>query len=221
MRPDEDKITLPLVNPKKKHTIADFAWGTGPLANSIFATTCASDDELGDTSGIHKLVDVETLKERVLLGSKDGGHISTFNSDGRQMMTIFSSNYQFSLATPGTQLYLYTKGFLEAPVHTLWIYDIARGNPKASTSLSLNNQGQVDIEVTSITTSPDGLYVALGWDNNQIQIHDSRFLTRGPLHIFSHGKPISSGKAYGIVQMDWIPKPYSSYELVSGGADGQ
>ena len=136
------------------------------------------------------------------------------------MRCLYSPRYQLSRANPGTQLYLYTKGFLEAPVHSLWIYDIARGNSKASTSLILNRLGQLDIEVTGVTISPDGLYVALGWDNSQIQVYDSRFLTRGPLCNFSHGPSISSGKAYGIVHMDWISNSYGSYKLVSGGADG-
>lgn len=118
---------------------------------------------------------------------------------------------------PGDYSYLYTKGTLLG--HSLWIHDIARGESQPCQSIQLDMQDQT--EVTTITLSPDGLYAALGWMNGQIQVYDSRSLSRGPLHTFSHGPSIAADSGYGIVKMQWVSRHPGGMDLISGGADGK
>ncbi|KAK7694537.1 hypothetical protein QCA50_001723 [Cerrena zonata] len=182
----------------RRQMISDFSWGTGSSAGHLLATTCTSDDdELKDPTGVHKLVNAEIGKSVCTLDIADGGHAVTINNTG---------NYS----------YIYTKGSLLR--HTLWIHDMSQRNSRACQSIQLDVQDQT--EVNAITISPDDRYIALAWKHNVIHVYDSQYLSKGPLHVYSHGPSIAAETPYGVVKAQWVSRPSGVVDLVSGGADG-
>jgi WD40 repeat protein len=126
---------------------------------------------------------------------------------------------------PGKTLALITEN---SSSHTLRLFDVARSNKDAVETLFLEPFPQADDfrEVVMATFSPDGTWLAVGRNDNQTHVYDTRFLgrNRGPIRRFTH-QPMQhrGGKShgYGVVFTEWVPSIFGKdLGLVTSGGDG-
>ena len=105
--------------------------------------------------------------------------------------------------------------------HSLYLFDAARQNPDAAHKVELDSFHQ---DVTTMKFSPDGVYLAIARDDNMTDVYDTRSLSRGKLHAFTHepGNVFAYSKdIYGVVEAQWVEGHPSGLGLVTGGCDGE
>lgn len=83
----------------------------------------------------------------------------------------------------------------------------------------------IEGEVTCSVFSPDGIYLAVARNDNEVHVYDSRNLGRGVLYRFCHQDPnrdTPGYRGYGIVEAQWAPNfDGRGLGLISGGNDGK
>ena len=102
-----------------------------------------------------------------------------------------------------------------------YLFDAARLSSIAVHKIELDSFHQ---GVTTTRFSPDGVYIALARDDNTTDVYDTRFLSRGKLHAFTHepGNVLAYSKdVYGVVEAQWVEGHPSGLGLVTGGCDGE
>jgi len=79
------------------------------------------------------------------------------------------------------------------------------------------------LEVTSMSFSPDGMYLAMARTDNTVHMYDSRMLSKGALSMYSHEfLPYSgSSNTFGVTGIEWITTRTGQFRLLSGGEDGE
>lgn len=121
----------------------------------------------------------------------------------------------------------------------LRIYDI-RAPPKNISSFTLESTRQRNspfsdasdddsaVGSSVVSFSPDGIYVAVGRDDNVAQVLDSRFATKEMLYCRHEAEPpnaVPGVKQYGVTMLDWLDAAAgplrSKNVLVTGGDDGE
>ncbi|KDQ56796.1 hypothetical protein JAAARDRAFT_132308, partial [Jaapia argillacea MUCL 33604] len=109
--------------------------------------------------------------------------------------------------------------------HCLRLFDIGRSDFRETMKTDLEPfHNEAHGEVPSVSFSPDGLYLAVGRNDEAIHVYDTRMTKRGPLYEFRHSdtwRSLTEEDAYGIVELQWYGgHSSSSLGLVSGGTDG-
>ena len=91
--------------------------------------------------------------------------------------------------------------------------------------LAKRDPGEVPIEHTFASFSPDGIMLALGRTDNLVSVYDVRFLTNKKGHVqpmvqYAHpSKEYSAG--YGISGLEWVEGfGRGSLGLLTAGSDG-
>lgn len=116
--------------------------------------------------------------------------------------------------------------------HTLRIYNIRTNEYRRPLfETELEQFSRDDGEVSRATFSPDGIFLALARNDNDVHVYDSRNLGRGVLYRFSHHnvnshhntKHMAYGSdAYGVVEANWVTGfDGKALGLISGGDDGK
>ncbi|KAG6832257.1 hypothetical protein H0H87_002153 [Tephrocybe sp. NHM501043] len=186
---------------RKNSSVGAMLWGYGPTANTVFTSTEPHDAT--KYVGQHKAVDVEKRKVDY-----------SFEEDG--------AGDEIAVTDDGSRLALITRR--EDCVHSLRIYDIRRSNPEEQLSIKLQSfPSGIEGEVSSAAFSSDGVYIAMGRNDNHTHVYDSRFLDR-LLFDYEHHGPSRTNPGrdyYGIVKVQWVDEdPIHPFGLVTGGNDG-
>ncbi|KAF9475003.1 WD40 repeat-like protein [Pholiota conissans] len=187
------------------HIVGAMAWGAESTSNHLFASSEPLDPT--DFTGAHKAYDIQNKKIMYALNAMEAGD-------------------NICVGPTGTNLALSTRGAQNR--HILRLYDIARQDPKATSTVYLEpfpvRYPGFEGEVNNSTISPDGLFLALARSDNQTHVYDMRFTYRGPLYRYEHtGECQASDKRslYGVVKAQWIQSTRSHrLALVTGGEDG-
>ncbi|EPT04225.1 hypothetical protein FOMPIDRAFT_1058051 [Fomitopsis schrenkii] len=177
--------------------IGDIAWGLGSQSDKLFASSMTKGEK--GFSGTHRVFDVSTERIAYTLRLEEAG-----NSIG--------------VHPTGTTVAIATKSAKHA--HSLYLFDAARQNPDAAHKVELDSFHQ---DVTTMKFSPDGVYLAIARDDNMTDVYDTRSLSRGKLHAFTHepGNVFAYSKdIYGVVEAQWVEGHPSGLGLVTGGCDG-
>ncbi|KAG5647482.1 hypothetical protein DXG03_009417 [Asterophora parasitica] len=132
-------------------------------------------------------------------------------------VTLMMTGFLF----PGDRLALLTRG--KERKHTLGIYDVRRKDTEAKLSLHLEPfPAEIEGEVISAAFSSDGIYLALGRNDNCTHVYDSRQLTR-LLFDYKHTGPSRTNpgnESYGVVKVQWVDKSVANqFGLITGGND--
>lgn len=78
-------------------------------------------------------------------------------------------------------------------------------------------------EVSYMTFSPDGVYLALARTDNSVHIYDSRMLGKGVLQKYRHQDlrfVTPENTLYGVTHAQWVTMHSGQHALLSGGEDG-
>ncbi|KAG6891179.1 hypothetical protein C0995_008431 [Termitomyces sp. Mi166 len=185
---------------KKDFCIGAMTWGRGPTENRLFA----SSEPLDSTRfiGHHKAID-----------AKESEILYAFDEDG--------AGDEMTITNDGSRLALITRR--EDHVHFLRIYDIRNSDPKVIQCIELPSfPSSIEGEVNSASFSSDGIYLAMGRNDNSIHVYDSRFLDRLLFEYKHHGpSQINPGNhSYGVVKVQWVDEDsVLPFGLVTGGND--
>lgn len=80
-------------------------------------------------------------------------------------------------------------------------------------------------EVSFCKWSPCGMYIAVGRNDDRVDMFDSRFIKYGPVSRMFHGEPIKRTpwkSLWGITGLEWVEGAgFTQRALVSGGTDGK
>ncbi|KAK0188003.1 WD40-repeat-containing domain protein [Armillaria mellea] len=189
-----------------RHSVGAFAWGRGPTANCIFA----SSEPLGKSIagvGYHKAWDPYEDPDPIYEfdDAQEAGDAMTINSEG-------------------SWLALFTAG---EPERHLRLYDIRNRQNRASKHIFLDQPeaGQSDLEVNCASFSPDDRFLAVSRNDDKVHLYDLRMLEKGVVEEFKHQKDkrkVMPGKeSFGIVYSEWVTlKLNGRMGLVTGGSDG-
>ncbi|KAG5720657.1 hypothetical protein E4T56_gene4941 [Termitomyces sp. T112] len=186
---------------KKDFYVGAMTWGRDLTANHLFA----SSEPLDSTKfiGHHKAIDTEKWKI-----------LYAFREDG--------AGDEITVTKDGSRLALITRR--EDHIHPLHIYDVRRSNPEITASIELPSfPSNIEGEVTSASFSSDGIYLAMGRNDNCIHVYDSRFLDRLLFEYQHHGLPKThpGNHSYGVVKVQWVDEDsVLPFGLVTGGNDG-
>lgn len=113
----------------------------------------------------------------------------------------------------------------------LRLFDVGHKDKHPISSIKVNlypsaeNRGfeKYEGEVTSTAFSPDGVFLALGRNDNTIHVYDIRYLHKGPLYELKHrGECRSAGEEkYGIAKVEWLHNQQTRrIALATAGEDG-
>ncbi|KAI0732291.1 WD40-repeat-containing domain protein [Fomitopsis betulina] len=188
---------LPLSRRADDLETGDIAWGLGSQANKLFASSMTKEEK--GFSGTHIVFDALTERVACTLRLDEAGD-------------------SIDVHPTGTTVAIATKSAKHA--HSLYLFDAARQNPKAAQKVELDSFHQ---SVTTMRFSPDGVYLALARDDNTTDVYDTRRLSRGKLHAFTHepGNVFAYSKdIYGVVEAQWVEGRPTGLGLVTGGCDG-
>ena len=110
-------------------------------------------------------------------------------------------------------------------IHPLHIYDIRRSDPKVTVSIELVPfPPSIDGEITCASFSSDGIYLAMGRNDNCTHVYDSRFLNRLLVEYKHHGPPRThpGNHSFGVVKVQWVDEDsVLPFGIVTGGNDGK
>ncbi|KAF5383793.1 hypothetical protein D9615_003544 [Tricholomella constricta] len=191
---------LSLFGKRSQHSVGAIIWGRGPTASNLYASSEPKED---DFTGFHKAFD-----------AIEGKMIFAFDESG--------SGDTMDVTEDGRRLALLTRG--KERTHSLRIYDIQDANPKAVLVVALEPfASEIEGEVNSAAFSSDGIYLALGRNDNRTHVYDSRRLDR-LLFDYEHYGPCRTnpgGESYGVVKVQWVDRSTVTQNgLVTGGHDG-
>ncbi|KZT06861.1 WD40 repeat-like protein [Laetiporus sulphureus 93-53] len=175
--------------------IGDMLWGKGSTEHMLFASTGELEPDV--FSGVHKALDVPTRKAVCVFDISEDGEKIAIDNYGANLV----------LATRSTDV-----------AHSLRLYDARRLRPRATSKVDLE---PFVGDVNALQFSPDGIYLAVARSDNTVHIFDSRKLTRGALHVFSHEYgDVDEKHCFGVVNALWVDGTAQGLSLVTGGADG-
>jgi len=96
---------------------------------------------------------------------------------------------------------------------------------RAEPRISLEAFDTPKAEVSSCKWSLCGTYIAVGRNDDRVDLFDSRFIKHGPVSRMFHGEPIKRTpwkSLWGITGLEWVEGAGNAQQaLVSGGTDGQ
>ncbi|KAH7927326.1 hypothetical protein BV22DRAFT_1103751 [Leucogyrophana mollusca] len=123
----------------------------------------------------------------------------------------------------GRTLALVTAG--DSNSHFLRLYDVHRNARKETVEVLLEPYTKgYNFEVNCASFSPDGIFLALGRNDNITDVYDSRNMERGPLYGFFHDDPnrgVPGSESYGVVEAKWVEgRDGRRMGLITGGNDG-
>ncbi|KAF9466108.1 WD40-repeat-containing domain protein [Collybia nuda] len=181
---DSAELILPLSEKHSNHCVGAMVWGAESTSNVLFAS---SEPPLEHgPKGYHKAFDV-------------GGQRTLYQFDAHE------AGDTMGISPDGTRLALLTCGADQ--IHYLRIYDVAHGLYSDSMKIQLELfPSSIEGEVNSANFSPDGIYLALGRNDNHTHVYDSRMLNR-LLFDYEHcgSSRVSPGsESYGVVQTQWV-----------------
>ncbi|KAG6910008.1 hypothetical protein DXG01_013730, partial [Tephrocybe rancida] len=186
---------------KKDHPVGAMVWGRGPTAEYLFASSEPNDST--KFIGFHKAIDAETWRVSY-----------TFDEDG--------AGDEITVPNDGSRLALITRR--EERGHSLRIYDIRRSDPNAQLSMDLESfPAGIEGEISKAAFSSDGIYLAMGRNDNHTHVYDSRYLDRLLFDYEHHGPPRTNpgGDSYGVVKVQWVDEDsVLPFGLITGGNDG-
>lgn len=204
------------------------AWGIGPTTDLLFVS---SEPDPSATvaapifDGIHAMYSPE--KERILVefDAKEAGDTLAVNTSGEMPFRINGEQAVYFILA-GDMLALSTRGGENR--HILRLYDVTRQRPKATAAVQLSyfpkRHDNFEGEVCCASFSPDGLYLAMGRNDNHVHVYDVRMLHRGPIFDYEHfgeSKVTSPGNSYGVLKVHWMHSVQTTrMALLSGGEDG-
>ncbi|CCM00925.1 uncharacterized protein FIBRA_02972 [Fibroporia radiculosa] len=184
--------------PEIEHEVADLAWGHSATSNLLFASSCPIVSRMmDDYSGHHKAFD--TLTDQV---------VCTFS--------VSESGEQIALNDAGTTLAMATHS--SESLSSLWLFDCQHllSDPVCKIDLEPSTSNII----SQVSFSTGGIYLAVARADNTVVVYDSRFLSREPLHVFTHNQgTLTSTGDFGVVGSYWI-EGLRGTRLVTGGADG-
>lgn len=197
----DGSVSALLVSGKKsQHDVGAIAWGQGPTMSHIFASSEPNDPQV--FLGFHKAFD-----------AVEGKLLYTFEEHGAGDTMAVTEN--------GDRLALLTRG---EGTNNLSVYDIRRATPKAILSISLRPfEVGIEGEVNSAAFSTDGIYLALGRNDNRTHVYDARRLDRllFDYEHFGESRTSPGCESYGVVQVQWLQKTaHTPFGLITGGNDG-
>ncbi|KAJ7210526.1 WD40-repeat-containing domain protein [Mycena pura] len=198
--------TFDLVNKKDQnaHVTGSIAWGSAASSSLIFAL---SEPVMQDNHrGQHKAFDTVALMKAFDFYTSEAG-------EAGDALCVDSTGSTAALVTN------------DGSNSTLRIYDVARKQGTATHNWRLEPFAPEAREVNSMAFSFDGIYLALGREDNCTHVYDSRMLERGVLFDFRHSEAQDSDRNhqfYGVVGIKWVESrsPRPRLGLVTGGNDG-
>ena len=203
---------------RRKQVVGELTWGRGPTSAWLFA----SSEPQNGFSGFHKAFDVGSRKVALDLDASGAGDAMAVTEDGK--ITFLPSLAPLSVAL-GDKLTLCTRE--DACLHRLWLYDVRRGNSNAILTMTLKPfDAGMEGEVLCAAFRNDGIYLALGRNDDHIHVYDSRMQDR-LLFDYSHSGPCRThpgNTPYGVAHIEWADNfstGTSASGLVMGGSDGQ
>lgn len=112
----------------------------------------------------------------------------------------------------------------DANTNYLRIFNVAgrrRKAPVQSIRLLPFPDTKKEKEVNHAEFSPDGLYLSVARNDNEVHVYDARFLDNGVLRRFRHVNEVGSF-CFGAVQSTWILTEHGvpRLGLLTGGSDG-
>ncbi|KAF9454247.1 WD40 repeat-like protein [Macrolepiota fuliginosa MF-IS2] len=192
------KMTLPLATEgHPNHCAGAIRWDS--KRPHLLYTSSEPQDDRHD--GVHKVFDVNKGKLRLTFNVHEAGD-------------AMAVGHVLALATRGE-----SNNFLR-------IFDInGFGRNCAQKAILEPFAGRVSSkEVSCITFSPDGIYLALGRSDNSVHVYDSRMLgSKGVLQKYQHqdARFVSPEHSlYGVTNVHWITQRSGQFTLLSGGEDG-
>ncbi|KAJ6581887.1 WD40-repeat-containing domain protein [Mycena capillaripes] len=195
------EVTFNLVDKRDQdeHTTGAIAWGFGATSSLIFASSEPVDKI--NPNGQHRAFDTEALRPLFKFDATEAGDALCVDSTGDIAALVTNNNIDSLLR----------------------IYDIRRKAGTAMQTQRLEPFTSEDYEVNSMAFSSDGIYLALGRDDNCTHVYDSRMLKRGVLMNFQHSNMRFSSNDqnfFGVVGVKWVESRSSRLGLVTGGNDG-
>ncbi|RDB23680.1 hypothetical protein Hypma_009157 [Hypsizygus marmoreus] len=182
---DATRTTMTLFPTRAQQNAGAVAWGRERTATQLYAS---SEPRVEDFTGFHKAFDVTT-----------GAVVCEFDDGG--------AGDSMGVSEDGTRLALLTRGL--SRTHTLHIYDLSRtGTPTPTHTTPLSPfPSTLEGEINSTSFSPDGIYLALGRNDNTTHVYDVRNLDR-VLYEWNHwggGRMCPGGEpGYGVTQVEWV-----------------
>ncbi|KAG6898980.1 hypothetical protein C0993_002069 [Termitomyces sp. T159_Od127] len=187
---------------KKDSCVGAMTWGCDVTANHLFASSEPLDS--AKFVGYHKAIDAEKWQPLYAFDEIGAGDEIAVTNDGSRLALITCR---------------------EDHTHPLHIYDIRRSDPETVASIELPSfPSGMEGEVTSASFSPDGIYLALGRNDNCIHVYDSRFFDRLLFEYKHRGTPRThpGNHSYGVVKVQWVDNDLVlPFGLVTGGNDGE
>ncbi|PFH51842.1 hypothetical protein AMATHDRAFT_46814 [Amanita thiersii Skay4041] len=181
------------------HNVGSMVWGYNTTEQYLFASSEPESDDCYE--GFHRAFNMEKGVCDYELDTSEAGDCMEVVPNGTCFAPSCSSR------------------------NMLRIYDIKRKNGCAIHTIRMDDfhlSSDKDGEVNTIATSPGGFYVALGRNDNRIDVYDLRMINKKKLCEYVHkGKCLTSPgfSSYGIVKVQWAEMDNSRLVLVSGGND--
>jgi WD40 repeat protein len=239
-----NRARVPVVDAVHKQHVSSLAWGSGPTNNILFAGTV--EDRDSGSNGHIAVVSLRTDPPTIMYRTQNIGEVDAL---GISPQGTSWRKYQLSIAdqsSSGDRLAACVRG--QGPP-TLEIYALGNSgiqNPSkistrstrysfvdssgSSSSLAqawihLEPSDTRQVEVSFCKWSPCGTYIAVGRNDDRIDMFDSRFIKYGPVSRMFHGEPIKRTAwktLWGITGLEWVEGAgYAQQALVSGGTDGE
>ncbi|KAJ7108880.1 WD40-repeat-containing domain protein [Mycena crocata] len=190
---------VPTRKEQDAHVVGAIAWGCGLSSHLVFALS--EPVAKNDHRGHHKAIDTEALTLAFTFDASEAGDALCVDPGGQTAALV---------TTNGTHSFLR-------------IYDVARGESKAIHTERLTAFTSDEHEVNSMAFSSDGIYLAIGRDDNRTHVYDSRMLNRGYLFDYQHSAARLCSRYqsfFGIVKVEWVQTRTHRLGLVTGGNDG-
>lgn len=216
---DAAETSFSLSRARDKHSVGAMAWGRSQTEGHLFAS---SEPEQEDYTGFHKAFDVGAEKIIYEFDEKGSGDAIAITDDGKVSRT-HPLNILILVFDSGSKLALITRKLNRT--HSLRLYDIRGRNPSSILSTSLSSfSPNIEGEINCAAFSSDGIYVALGRNDNHTHVYDSRMLDR-ILFDYEHYGPCRTtpgAESFGVVQVQWVEGHSINLPmgLVTGGNDG-
>ncbi|THV05579.1 hypothetical protein K435DRAFT_961069 [Dendrothele bispora CBS 962.96] len=202
---ENEQKTLYVVDRKDRDQANQFAgafvWGVDSSSGRLFASTEPQDEH--EKKGYHRCFDIETQRRTIQFDAKEAGDALAIDSVGQRLALLTCTSSE----------------------NILRLYEPQRGKDtgKALSKVLLEPSGtDHSLEANIALFSPDGLYLAIGRNDNRVHVYDSRRLDK-ILHNFEHSgvSRTSPGRSsFGVTYAEWTQSPRNRLGLVTGGNDG-
>lgn len=199
-------------------------WDTNK-ENILYASSEPVED---DQAGIHKVFDVKKGRETVKLRVNEAGDAMALDNNHGGGFAFYSCPHRSFSFTCRIALALATKG---EGKHFLRLFDVRRLQACHTQEIvtkpfspPTHREFTWNAEVSSMTFSPDGVYLALSRSDNSVHLYDSRMIGKGVMQEYRHDPArfvSQSQEVFGVTRVQWISAHSGQYSLLSGGEDGK